>query len=64
MATVTITEFTDPGCPFAWSAEPARRRLQWLYGEQLEWRLRDARERLGRVAVERHLGADGLWSLP
>jgi predicted DsbA family dithiol-disulfide isomerase len=40
MATVTITEFTDPGCPFAWSAEPARRRLQWLYGEQLEWRLR------------------------
>jgi len=40
MATITITEFTDPGCPFAWSAEPARRRLQWLYGDQLEWRLR------------------------
>lgn len=32
-----ITEYTDPGCPFAWSAEPARRRLQWLYGDQLEW---------------------------
>jgi predicted DsbA family dithiol-disulfide isomerase len=40
MATVTITEFTDPGCPFAWSAEPARRRLDWLYGAQLEWQLR------------------------
>ena len=40
MATITITEYTDPGCPFAWSAEPARRRLQWLFGEQLAWRLR------------------------
>ena len=40
MASVTITEFTDPGCPVAWSAEPARRRLSWLYGEQLEWRPR------------------------
>jgi len=35
---VRITEFTDPGCPWAWSAEPARRRLNWLYGEELEWR--------------------------
>ncbi len=40
MAELTITEFTDPACPFAWSAEPARRRLQWLFGDQLEWRLR------------------------
>ncbi|MGA9857575.1 MAG: DsbA family protein [Solirubrobacteraceae bacterium] len=40
MATLTITEFTDPGCPFAWSAEPARRRLDWLYGDQLDWELR------------------------
>jgi predicted DsbA family dithiol-disulfide isomerase len=40
MAELTITEFTDPGCPFAWSAEPARRRLEWLYGDQLGWRLR------------------------
>src|SRR5881227_540792 len=37
MPELTITEYTDPGCPFAWSAEPARWRLQWLYGEQLEW---------------------------
>jgi|tagenome__1003787_1003787.scaffolds.fasta_scaffold20826545_3 predicted DsbA family dithiol-disulfide isomerase len=35
-----ITEYTDPGCPFAFSAEPLRWRLQWLYGDQLEWRPR------------------------
>lgn len=40
MPKLKITEFTDPGCPFAWSAEPARRRLQWLYGDQLTWELR------------------------
>src|SRR5688572_13631737 len=39
-AAVCITEFTDPGCPWAWSAEPFRRRLTWLYGDALEWRLR------------------------
>ncbi|MDQ6834764.1 MAG: DsbA family protein [Actinomycetota bacterium] len=39
MPELKITEFTDPGCPFAWSAEPARRRVQWLYGEQLSWEL-------------------------
>ena len=35
--TVHVEEFTDPACPFAWSAEPALRRLQWLYGDQLSW---------------------------
>ena len=40
MASVRITEFTDPGCPWAWSAEPFRRRLEWRYGDQIEWRLR------------------------
>lgn len=39
-AAVCISEFTDPGCPWAWSAEPFRRRLAWLYGAALEWRLR------------------------
>ena len=39
-AEVRITEFTDPGCPWAFSAEPARRRLDWLYGEGLVWRTR------------------------
>jgi predicted DsbA family dithiol-disulfide isomerase len=40
MAAVQITEYTDPGCPFAFSAEPHRWRLRWRYGDQLEWRLR------------------------
>jgi predicted DsbA family dithiol-disulfide isomerase len=40
MADVCITEFTDPGCPWAYSAEPFRRRLTWLYGDALEWRVR------------------------
>jgi predicted DsbA family dithiol-disulfide isomerase len=34
---VRITEFTDPGCPWAYSAEPFRRRLNWLYEGSLEW---------------------------
>ena len=37
MADVLITEFTDPGCPWAYSAEPFRRRLEWLYGDAIEW---------------------------
>jgi predicted DsbA family dithiol-disulfide isomerase len=40
VADVRITEYTDPGCPWAYSAEPARRRLEWLYGEDLEWEVR------------------------
>src|SRR3954463_14619912 len=40
MADVCITEYTDPGCPWAYSAEPFRRRLSWLYGDQLEWKAR------------------------
>jgi predicted DsbA family dithiol-disulfide isomerase len=40
VADVCITEFTDPGCPWAYSAEPFRRRLTWLYGDALEWRVR------------------------
>jgi predicted DsbA family dithiol-disulfide isomerase len=40
MALLRIDEFTDPGCPFAFSAEPARLRLRWLYGDQIEWRPR------------------------
>jgi predicted DsbA family dithiol-disulfide isomerase len=34
---VRIDLFTDPLCPWAYSAEPQRLRLRWLYGEQLEW---------------------------
>jgi predicted DsbA family dithiol-disulfide isomerase len=53
MSTITITEYTDPGCPFAWSAEPARRRVDWLYGEQLGWELRMVGLSDDGAAVER-----------
>ena len=32
---VEIELFTDPACPFAFSAEPIRQRLRWHYGDQL-----------------------------
>jgi hypothetical protein len=37
---VKLTLFTDPACPFAFSAEPVRWRLKWHYGDQLEWTVR------------------------
>jgi predicted DsbA family dithiol-disulfide isomerase len=40
MADVVITEYTDPGCPWAYSAEPFRLRLEWLYGDTIQWRRR------------------------
>src|SRR3954452_16470145 len=39
-ATVCITEYTDPGCPWAYSAEPFRLRLAWLYRGELSFRHR------------------------
>ena len=33
-----VTHFSDPGCPWAWSASPAFAALRWRYGDQLEWR--------------------------
>jgi predicted DsbA family dithiol-disulfide isomerase len=38
-AVVGLRHFTDPTCPFAFSAERQRMRLLWLYGEQLDWTL-------------------------
>ncbi len=40
MAEVRITEYTDPGCPWAYSAEPFRQRLNWLYGDDVDWQVR------------------------
>jgi predicted DsbA family dithiol-disulfide isomerase len=37
---VDIIEFTDPGCPWAYSAEPHRLRIVWLYGDAITWRRR------------------------
>jgi predicted DsbA family dithiol-disulfide isomerase len=39
-AAVCITEFTDPACPWAYSAEPIRARLRWLYGEHIDFEAR------------------------
>lgn len=37
VAGVRIIEYTDPSCPWAFSAEPFKRRLEWVYGDQLAW---------------------------
>jgi 2-hydroxychromene-2-carboxylate isomerase len=34
-----VTCFTDPGCPWAYSENPAFAVLRWRYGNQLRWRL-------------------------
>ncbi|HEX8206201.1 MAG TPA: DsbA family protein [Solirubrobacteraceae bacterium] len=38
MPRISVTHFTDPGCPFAYSAAPALTALRWRYGDQLAWR--------------------------
>jgi 2-hydroxychromene-2-carboxylate isomerase len=38
-APIRVTLFSDAGCPWAYSALPALRVLEWRYGEQLAWRL-------------------------
>jgi 2-hydroxychromene-2-carboxylate isomerase len=39
MASISLTHFSDPGCPWAYSASPAFAVLRWRYGDQLDWRL-------------------------
>src|SRR3954453_3025624 len=36
---IDVIHFTDPGCPWAYSASPAHATLKWRYGEQLRWTL-------------------------
>jgi predicted DsbA family dithiol-disulfide isomerase len=38
-APITVTHFTDPGCPWAYSANPFLTKLKWRFGVQLDWRL-------------------------
>jgi 2-hydroxychromene-2-carboxylate isomerase len=51
---IGVTLYTDAACPWAYSANPAFRVLEWRYGDQLEWRLvmiglrEDARELVAR----------------
>jgi 2-hydroxychromene-2-carboxylate isomerase len=37
--TVSATHYTDPACPWAYSASPALAVLYWRYGAGLDWRL-------------------------
>jgi len=39
VAPIDATLLTDPGCPWAYSAIPALRVLDWRYGDQISWRL-------------------------
>ncbi len=51
-APVLIRHYTDPTCPYAFSAERQRLRLLWLYGEQIDWELHMvvlAEERYGDI---------------
>jgi 2-hydroxychromene-2-carboxylate isomerase len=36
---ISAVLYTDPACPWAYSAIPALRALEWRYGEGLDWRL-------------------------
>jgi protein-disulfide isomerase-like protein with CxxC motif len=38
MSIISVTHFSDPGCPWAWSESPALAVLRWRYGDQLAWR--------------------------
>src|SRR6201999_2686363 len=38
MATIEVTEFTDPGCVWCWSSEPKLRRRRRQYGDRVAWR--------------------------
>lgn len=37
-APVEVLHYTDPACPWAYSAEPFFRALEWRYGDRLAWR--------------------------
>lgn len=37
--TISLTHFSDPHCPWAYSANPAHAVLRWRFGAQLDWRL-------------------------
>jgi len=38
IVSLQVIHFSDPGCPWAWSASPAIAALKWRYGDQLDWR--------------------------
>jgi len=36
---ISATLYSDPACPWGYSASPALRVLEWRYGDQLDWHL-------------------------
>jgi predicted DsbA family dithiol-disulfide isomerase len=36
---ITARLFTDPSCPFGYSANPALRTIEWRYRDQIDWQL-------------------------
>jgi protein-disulfide isomerase-like protein with CxxC motif len=38
-AVIDVLHFSDPGCPWAYSAAPAHTTLRWRYGDGLRWTL-------------------------
>ena len=45
-----VTHFSDPGCPWAWSAGPAFAMLHWRYGDQLALAAPDDRPQRDRAS--------------
>jgi 2-hydroxychromene-2-carboxylate isomerase len=39
VSVIEVTHFSDPCCPWAYSASPALAVLRWRYGSQLDWQL-------------------------
>jgi 2-hydroxychromene-2-carboxylate isomerase len=50
VSAITVRDYTDPGSPHAFAAEPRRLRLLWRYGEQIAWEPRMAALQLEKAA--------------
>jgi 2-hydroxychromene-2-carboxylate isomerase len=58
VATISVENFTDAACPFAFSAEPRLTALRWYYGDQLRWTPRQI-----VLSEERRDGTEGPFTL-
>jgi predicted DsbA family dithiol-disulfide isomerase len=64
VARIHLTHFSDPGCPWAYSANPALTLLRWRFGDQLVWRhvmigLSEGPERYAKLGVTPRTQAQG-----
>jgi predicted DsbA family dithiol-disulfide isomerase len=64
VARISLTHYSDPGCPWAYSANPALTVLRWRYGDQLVWRhvmigLSETPERYERLGFTPRTQAQG-----